>query len=665
MMSYDMETNQDEYHERNRCKVCIVCYRKGQRPISEIQAAAIGEYIIQGYNKCNQNFPCALCNGCHLLLTKRIASDDVTLPVIENYDPKRPKNLRSAEKCDCKICKVATANGLASLVEKRKRKANRGRPKICDDKHSSIAFLVCNTCFTKIYPGCRHQCSVNRKQRVYNIEKLMTSPKTSEILASRFIKRNVAKSELKTLGPSSLKIKQAAVKKKLFSVDDISAIQKDLQLSTRQTLTLAQDIRLVATCSRKSFDSGLKAKLQEKNHALDDLFEHRMLDYKILNKENKSEAMVAQHTIICTNLSSLVEKVINVRELDNETAMVRIGLDGGRGFIKVVLSIFELNTDKTRRISTLSKKFKNSGVKKAFIVAIVPEITENYFNMKRIWINVGMHLFFRKFTIATDLKLCNILLGLMSHSSCHPCCWCDIDHNNLDTKGTMRTIGNLQDLFWTFFKSKATKKDAKKYGNAVHPSLIEDNDQSKWILELIPPPELHLMLGPVNTMYNALEKECANSEEWLNACNVKRSEYHGGAFEGNDCRKLLKSVKSLKEICQNDRFSEAFEAFNDVVVSCYGAKLATDFEQKIDRFRHCYLKLNINITPKVHAVIFHVADFCNITGMGLGPWSEQCSESIHHDFSKVWENFKVKHTDNPEYGKRLLQAVCMYNSLHL
>ena len=29
------------------------------------------------------------------------------------------------------------------------------------------------------------------------------------------------------------------------------------------------------------------------------------------------------------------------------------------------------------------------------------------------------------------------------------------------------------------------------------------------------------------------------SGEWLHGCHVKKSEYHGGQFEGNDCRKLL------------------------------------------------------------------------------------------------------------------------------
>ena len=41
---------------------------------------------------------------------------------------------------------------------------------------------------------------------------------------------------------------------------------------------------------------------------------------------------------------------------------------------------------------------------------------ENYYNVKRLWMEAGIDKLSRKFTIATDLKLYNILLGLMSHS---------------------------------------------------------------------------------------------------------------------------------------------------------------------------------------------------------------------------------------------------------
>ena len=91
---------------------------------------------------------------------------------------------------------------------------------------------------------------------------------------------------------------------------------------------------------------------------------------------------------------------------------------------------------------------------------------------------------------------------------------------------------------------------------------------------------------------------------------MKRTDYHGGAFEENDCRKLLKNIDKLRVVCsQNDFFINVFEAFNDVLASCFGTQLADDFEEKIELFSTCYLKLNISVTPKVHAVMHHVSEF--------------------------------------------------------
>ena len=144
------------------------------------------------------------------------------------------------------------------------------------------------------------------------------------------------------------------------------------------------------------------------------------------------------------------------------------------------------------------------------------------------------------------------------------------------------------------------------------------------------------MLGPVNHLYDEMSKVWPGSEAWLKACFVKKEEYHGGAFEGNDCRKLLKNIDSLREICpeKHQDFVRTYSNFNDVVTSCYGTNLHKNFKHNIAKFKREYLKLNISVTPKVHAVFYHVVEFCDWKKMGLGPWSEQTSESLHHEFTK-------------------------------
>ena len=55
--------------------------------------------------------------------------------------------------------------------------------------------------------------------------------------------------------------------------------------------------------------------------------------------------------------------------------------------------------------------------------------------------------------------------------------------------------------------------------------------------------------------------------------------------------------------------------------------------------------------------IFHIEEFCDFSGMGLSPFSEQAAISLHHKFSKCRENFFVKDFDNPSYPDRFLSAV--------
>ena len=100
----------------------------------------------------------------------------------------------------------------------------------------------------------------------------------------------------------------------------------------------------------------------------------------------------------------------------------------------------------------------------------------------------------------------------------------------------------MNDLFWAYFFARVPQSKAKEYGNVIHRPIIEDIDENTPVFQVVPPPELHLMLGPVNHLYNVMSKVWPGSEAWLKACFVKKGEYHGGAFEGNDCRKLLKKL---------------------------------------------------------------------------------------------------------------------------
>ena len=113
------------------------------------------------------------------------------------------------------------------------------------------------------------------------------------------------------------------------------------------------------------------------------------------------------------------------------------------------------------------------------------------------------------------------------------------------------------------------------------------------------------------------------------------------------------------------KYSIAFSALNEVVAVWYGQELYPDFEENIEKFTEAYLSLNINVTPKIDAVMHHITEFCHLIDRDLGSWSQQSGEAIYHHYKQTWKRFKINDTQNKNYGKHFLQAVSTHNSQHL
>ena len=107
------------------------------------------------------------------------------------------------------------------------------------------------------------------------------------------------------------------------------------------------------------------------------------------------------------------------------------------------------------------------------------------------------------FVFCADMKMNNIVLDLQNHASSHPCCYCDVSKDHLDTCGNLRTFGSLKQNHLDFVQSSSKK--AKHFCNVVNVSLIDGPDDSH-VLDVVPPCELHILLGVTNKLYSELEK---------------------------------------------------------------------------------------------------------------------------------------------------------------
>ena len=387
----------------------------------------------------------------------------------------------------------------------------------------------------------------------------------------------------------------------------------------------------------------------------------------------------------CKNVASLISYIKEKRQ--NPNVHLKFGIDGGRGFLKICLSVQDTSINANSRITKPSSEkfkrlkyndnagnndtFKDSGLNKIFILAIAQNCQENYSNVLKLWNILKINDF--QGTIATDLKLANLLAGIGSHSSMYPCTYCLADKNNLHVCGVYRTTDNCKKFFEKWRKNGSYLKKAKEYKSCINEPVVKREKNTK-IIDIIPPPELHLMIGVVNTLVNHMQQKFEDiTHLWIKSCGVERQITHGGSgFNGNSCKDLLeaKNTEKLKKFCEeneNDeclKYVSVFESFKDVVDDCFSNELKPTYAESIMKFKSEYLTLNISVTPKVHAVFFHIKDFCAQQKRGLGFFCEQAIESVHFDFDCTWNKYKVLKS-NHNYANQLLRAVIEYNSNHI
>ena len=119
----------------------------------------------------------------------------------------------------------------------------------------------------------------------------------------------------------------------------------------------------------------------------------------------------------------------------------------------------------------------------------------------------------------------------------------------------------------------------------------------------------------------------------------------------------MKNIDVLQRIVKSEKaehmlgFVKTFQHFKSVVSSCFGRTLNTAYVQHIKDFKSSYLQLSVSVTPKAHAVFYHVPEFIALKGSALGIFSEQSTETLHSIFSAQWARYK-RNPDHPSYGSQ-------------
>ena len=329
---------------------------------------------------------------------------------------------------------------------------------------------------------------------------------------------------------------------------------------------------------KRVVETGFQDKITAKNKALD--------DFTVVEKTvftNTKGELVERWGAFVYDASDFLFSVADKRDELVEDLIAVVGIDKGtKEWLKVVLLLIPKGPDGRDRNGPRGQKY--SGVNKVFNLAAVPDIPENNNNI-RIILN-RINFWGIACWVAVDHKMKNILCGIQSHSCTFPCVVCLADKDSLDTIGELRTVASLGISFEEYVAAGSVKKDAPKFHSVTEqPLLFETLEEVKssllLVLDVLPPSELHHCLRFVNHIYKFMKNFHDGTQSWENIVKEwakvslsKRELYHGGEFEGNQCRSLLEHLSFFEDASGNPKillmapFLVTLKEFNKIWKKC-------------------------------------------------------------------------------------------------
>ena len=149
---------------------------------------------------------------------------------------------------------------------------------------------------------------------------------------------------------------------------------------------------------------------------------------------------VENRTIVhVKDTSTFFNFIIQERGLDPHSAIVRIAMDGGQGFVKVTANVIDPEESHSSNPNLL-----DSGVKRSFF--IVEEVSEENGNLRKII--KPLQLQDVQFSIAFDLKCANASFGLSCQAGKFSCLFCE-GECSLEA-GVKRTLGSLDNNYASY-----------------------------------------------------------------------------------------------------------------------------------------------------------------------------------------------------------------------
>ena len=379
--------------------------------------------------------------------------------------------------------------------------------------------------------------------------------------------------------------------------------------------------------------------------------------------------------VFTEDLELLLDFVISERDYEEDNIDVKVSMDGGQGRMLVVLHLG--NGDE-------AKATKDTSTKRAIILAYVDNIPETHFNLSKILNNLKVHMVKYHHTIVGDLKLYNIILGLMECGSRHGCYICKGKKgpDGIWVAGEYRSIENILSDHTLWQSESGLKKDMKNYFNAIREPIVKasnakllenDHSETKTLL-LTPIPPLHVIrLGPVNKIWKGLSQK-TSMDDIESLLGLVRKDMQKKEFQGPQCVKILNNLDLLRLYLPEDLHSyvDALESIKIIYKIATAKEVDPDHRNIIEKFEEQWKVLmdehGETMPLKVHIIVHHLSDYFDEAGKTLRTTSDQFVEAAHHKvkhFIDSHPNYNHVDKSTDEYGQAALAGVTHFNSNNL
>lgn len=672
-------------HDEARKKICCCCGSKKKKMllITSCTEDLVRKFAHPQYDSSVLSYPVGLCSWCRVGLFK-LNKDEVFIGSSqwEEFNLE-DLNVPRGQPCDCGMCRTVKFNPIGSSAPKKVLDATKKVFALEDEQNASVTpnqkakRKICAHCLQTTGKGIPHNCSPGARK--FNLVGIIEEelPPAQEQVVSAGIKTIMAmkqvrqgeKLSMKNLkGGNNLTVRVGAATPSLSSAplssNFIGQIQKKLDLSSRKTELLCKALR----DEHVKVEKNTRESLIHKGRELEDFYDLKTVPMEVAEKTKLT--LVEKDVVFLKNLPSFVQHIMEVRRLEPEKTIVRTQIDGGGGSVKVTASIFQptlLSYDNTDRSNGVTGE-RYSGVNKLLVLAHVDNIQERYENIRTLVELVKLNQL--KTFIAADLKLINVLLGISSHSGKFSCAWCESECTL--SSGKLRTFGNIQQHYQDFVDAGANLKNMMAFKNVIHSCLLEYDDE-QLVLDVIPPPELHLLMGVVNKILDLVIKVWPEVLDWCRSKGITRHGYQGGGLDGNNSKKLLDKLDELSAIIPIHLLPivSTLKDFKEIVAGCFGDYLCPLIVSKIESFSKSYVNLRefsadvlnerLTVSWKVHVVVVHLPQFLKKKKVGMARFAEQTGEAAHAKMKGTLKRFCVCE-DNPRHGMQMKKAIVNFSS---